>query len=450
MEIKIDSRKIKKGDTFIALKGVNGDGHDFIEDAIKKGARKIIAEKGDYSIETILVKNTREYLINYLKESVYEQIKDLKLIGVTGTNGKTTTCFLLYEALNKLGIKAAYIGTIGFYVEDEIRNLNNTTPDILELYEMLLECKEKGITHIAMEVSSHALAYDRVGSLEFDYTLFTNLTIDHLDYHETMENYAKEKQKLFFKIKKDGKAIINNDDPYKSYFICLENNNIMYGFNESDYKIISYSITDNESKFEVKSNEKTYNFESKLIGKYNIYNLASVIAVLLEMGFVNIEEIIKNIDPPIGRMDKLRYNGNTVIIDYAHTPDAVLNIIKCAKDIAKGKLYTIVGCGGNRDKSKRPIMGDIATSYSDYVIFTSDNPRYEKADKILMDITEKLEKTNFEIIENREKAIEKGMQKLENNDILLVLGKGHENYQIINGEKIHLDDKEIVLNIIRR
>ena len=450
MNVKIDSRKIKKGDTFIAIKGITNDGHIFIEDAIKRGAKKIIAEKGDFSVETMLVKNTREYLEKYLKENVYNKIKDLKLIGITGTNGKTTTSFLLYESLNKLDIKTAYIGTIGFYIESEVRNLSNTTPDILELYEMLLECKTKNITHIVLEVSSHALSYNRVGDLKFDYALFTNLTRDHLDYHETMENYAKEKQKLFSKIKSNGKAIVNSDDEYKNYFICLENNNFTYGFKDADYKIVSYNISDDESKFEVKSNDKFYKFESKLIGKYNIYNLVAAITVLFEMGFTDIEEIIKNIDPPIGRMDKVRYNNNTVIIDYAHTPDAVLNIIKCSKEITKGNVYTIVGCGGNRDKTKRPIMGEIATKYSDYVIFTSDNPRFEKPNDILNDITKKLKKNNFEIIEDRIKAIEKGMQKLKNSDILLVLGKGHENYQIINGKKIHLDDREVVLNIIRR
>lgn len=448
MKIKIDSRKIEKGDIFVALRGVNHDGHNYIEDAIKKGARTVVVEEGTYDVETILVEDSRAYLTNYLTENIYEEIKDIMLIGLTGTNGKTTTCFLLYEALHALGIQCGYIGTIGFYMDGKVRDLSNTTPDIVDLYEMILECKEKGCTCVTLEVSSHALSYGRIDGLLFDYAVFTNLTRDHLDYHKTMEKYALAKQKLFQKLKVGGKAIVNIDDPFSDYFVLKENETITYGFIEGDYKVGEYHVTDTENIFALQYKEDTYTYESILIGKYNIYNMTACIAVLTEMGFQELQEIVKKLTPPIGRMDKIRYNDNTIIIDYAHTPDAVENMIRSAVEIAKGKVYVIVGCGGNRDKTKRPIMATLAATLSDYVIFTSDNPRWEDPEEILHDMTDALDLDNFEIVIDRKRAIQKGVQMLQNNDILLLLGKGHETYQVICGEKIYFDDKQIVLEVM--
>lgn len=445
MKIKIDSRKIEKGDIFVAIKGVTGDGHDYIIDAIEKGASLIVAEHGEYSIPTKIVPDTRAYLLNYLKENIYPQIEDLKLIGVTGTNGKTTTCYLLYEILNLLDQKCGYIGTIGFYIENKIMDLNNTTPDILDLYTMLLDCKKQGCSYVTLEVSSHALALGRLDTLLFDYAIFTNLTRDHLDFHKTMENYAVAKQKLFHKLRRTGKAIINIDDSYHTYFLKDDNQTITYGFLNGDYKIIDYAITNIENRFTFAHNHQSYSFESKLIGKHNIYNMLATIIVLMEEGFTDLQDFVKNIEAPIGRMDKIEYKDNTIIIDYAHTPDAVENIIKSMREIAEGHIYTLIGCGGNRDKTKRPIMGQIATELSDYVIFTSDNPRWEDPSAILEDITKDLQAQNYTCIVNRKEAIKKGVQLLTKNDILLLLGKGHENYQIINGKKSYFDDKQIVL-----
>ena len=249
MKIKIDSRKVEPGDIFIALKGIEKDGHAYIEDAIEKGASLVVAEYGNYSVPTKIVSNTREYLLQYLKENIYKDIQNLTLIGITGTNGKTTTCYLLYEMLNLLDEKCGYIGTIGFYIQNKISDLNNTTPDILDLYDMLLQCKENGCKYVAMEVSSHALALGRLDTLTFDYAIFTNLTQDHLDFHETMEKYALSKQKLFQKLKPLGKAIVNIDDPYSSYFLLESNQNITYGFSKSDYEISDYKMTDVENIF---------------------------------------------------------------------------------------------------------------------------------------------------------------------------------------------------------
>ena len=445
MNIKSDSRKIEQGDTFIALNYVH-DGHQYIEDAINNGATKIIAEHGLYSVDTLIVNNTHDYLINYLKEIYGEYLADLKVIGMTGTNGKTTTCYLIHKALNDLGEKCAYIGTIGFYIGDKIKDLNNTTPDILDLYEMLIYAKEQGCTYVVMEVSSHALAMNRVAGLEFDYGIFSNLTRDHLDYHDTMENYLKEKLKLFSMLKNEKKAIINIDNPYFNDFCLNTNNNISYGFNTSDYQVTNYDISLKESNFIVNGDEYT----TKLIGKHNIYNLLCVIAILSELGYnkEQIKEEISLLECPRGRMEKINYKNNLIIIDYAHTPDAVSNVIDSVKELNSSHIYTIIGCGGNRDKKKRPIMADIATSKSDYVIFTSDNPRFEDPNDIINDMIEKLDKTNYEIEINRVKAIIRGIQLLDKNDILLVLGKGHETYQIIGDKKIDLDDKEVVLGNI--
>lgn len=449
MEIRTNSKEVKKGDVFIALKGVSHDGHEFIKEAIENGASKIIAERGFYGVPYEIVSDTRVYLKDYLEKYYYPQINDIKLIGITGTNGKTTTAFLLYEAFKQLGYKAAYIGTIGFYIDEKEKELSNTTPDLLDLYHLLRICKEKGCKYVVMEVSSHSLSYGRVDSLLFDYAIFTNLTQDHLDYHKTMENYATAKEKLFTKLKTDGVAIINNDDPYKERFLKNENHNITYGFSEnSDYQIGNIEVSALSSIFNLShlNDKKTY--QTQLLGKYNLYNLTSALVVLTEENLCFDSKNVEKLTPPIGRMEKIRYNENTVIIDYAHTPDAVEKVLKCASTFARGKVYTIVGCGGNRDKSKRPIMAKVATTYSDYVIFTSDNPRDEDPISILDDMERGVCMHNYEVIVDREKAISSGIQLLKKEDVLLVLGKGHETYQIVKGEKKHFDDKEIVMKYI--
>ena len=443
MNIKIDSRKVNKGDTFIALRGINNDGHKYVMDAIKNGATTVIVEEGEYSVNTVLVKDTNKYLKEYLENNYYDKISKLKLIGMTGTNGKTTTCYLIYQALNKLDKKCAYIGTLGFYLIDEKRILNNTTPNIYELYEMLLEAVDKNYEYVVMEVSSQGLAMGRVDTLIFDYVIFSNLTQDHLDYHSTIDNYVLEKQKLFLKTN-NSFAIINNDDKYKDYFI-LDNKNITYGKTSNDYKIGNIISTIKGSSFKLNDEE----YFTKLIGEYNIYNITVVIVLLKLLEIDNIKEIIEELDTPNGRMDIINYKDNTVVIDYAHTPDAVEKIITNVKKLPHNRIITLIGCGGNRDKTKRSIMGDIATKYSDYVIFTSDNPRFEKPKSILKDIVRKLDTKNYKIIVNREKAIKKSIQILSKNDILLLLGKGHEDYQIIKDKKFPFSDKDKVLKYMR-
>ena len=443
MNIKIDSRKISEGDTFIAIRGINNDGHNYVMDAINNGATTVIVEEGEYSVNTIVVKDTSEYLKEYLENNYYDEIKKLKLIGMTGTNGKTTTCYLIYQALNKINKKCAYIGTLGFYLIDERRTLNNTTPNLYETYDMLLECVSKGYEYVVMEVSSQGLSMGRVDTLIFDYVIFSNLTQDHLDYHGTIDNYVLEKQKLFFRTN-NSIAIINNDDRYSDYFI-LDNKNITYGKTSNDYKISDITSCIKGSNFKLNGEE----YFTKLIGEYNIYNITIVIILLKLFNTENIKEVIESLECPNGRMDMIHYKDNVIIVDYAHTPDAVEKIITNVSKLKHNRIITLIGCGGNRDKTKRSIMGDIATKYSDYVIFTSDNPRFEKPQKILKNITCKLDRKNYKIIVNREKAIKKSIQMLTKNDILLLLGKGHEDYQIIKDKKYPFSDKEKVIKYLR-
>ena len=419
---KNDSRKIKKGDTFIAI----GKGINYIEDAKKNGAKRIIIKD-------------EEYLKKYLKRYYYSKIKHIKLIGITGTNGKTTSAYLIYQSLNLLGIKCGYIGTLGYYRLGKHIKLNNTTPDLLTIYELLMESRD--LEYVVMEVSSQGLSYGRVDTLKFSYAIFTNLTQDHLDYHKTMENYCLAKQLLFKKLK--GIGIVNIDDFYHNYFHT--DKMITYGMKKSDYQIKKINTNMNETRFMVNNNK----YKTKLIGEYNIYNLTVVIIILkcLKISYLDIFKVISKLSNVSGRMDTIKYNDNLIVIDYAHTPDAVEKIIKCMKNIGN-RIITIIGCGGNRDKTKRPIMGGITTKYSDYAIFTSDNPRLENASSILNDIVNKLDTFNYEIVENRSLAINKGIQMLTKNDILLILGKGCEDYQIIGNQKIPFSDKEEVLKII--
>lgn len=449
--IQVDSRKVKKGDTFVAIKGLYVDGHDYIEKAILAGASQIIAEYGEYSVPTILVKDTREYLAKYLKEKYSEQLSKIKFIGITGTNGKTTSCYLIYQALNMLGVKTAYIGTIGFYVEGKVKDLDNTTPDLIDLYEMFDYCIKNEVKAIAMEVSSHALSLGRVMGVEFDYAAFTNLTQDHLDFHKSLENYEQAKLILFKNLRNDKVAVINSDDKYYTDFCLKENNNILYGLNDlADYKITKYLLHIDSVEFSFKYKNKEYDVKLNIPGKYNIYNYMNLLIILNKMGY-SLEKIINlssTLKAPSGRFETLRYKDSVIIIDYAHTPDAVLNILDNVLEYKKGKVITIIGCGGDRDKTKRPIMGEIATSKSDFVIFTDDNPRTEDNHLIMNDIISGVKKDNYMIKYDRKEAIFEGLKKLEKNDILLILGKGHEDYQVINHDKIHFSDLETVREFI--
>ena len=450
--LKTDSRAVKPGDTFIAIPNVARDGHDYIEQAIANGATKIIAEHGSYKVETIIVESTREYLKTYLYENYYPLIKDIKLIGLTGTNGKTTTCLMTYQILKMLKKNVAYMGTIGFYYGDVKKPMVNTTPDVDVLYNMLLEAKENGVEYFVMEVSSHALDKDRIHGLEFDEVAFTNLTQDHLDYHKTLENYANAKRILFTKTRNDKIAIINGDDEHYQHFVLESNNNIIIGQHDSDVKILEMSFSHLGTIFKFEYLNYEYQARFNMVGRYNIYNYLIALLLVNKLG-VKIEDILAlndKLKAPAGRMELLKYGTNSIFVDYAHTPDAVINVLKSAEEFKNGRIITIIGCGGDRDATKRPIMGKAALEHSDYVIFTSDNPRSEDPQMILDDITNGLSGSNFEIEVDRQKAIIKGMQQLKHNDILMILGKGHEDYQITKTGKHHFSDQEEVMKYITK
>ena len=444
INIKTNSRKVKPGDTFVAIKGFTVDGHDYIEDAIKAGATKIVCKHGSYSVETLVVPSTKEWVQKYIVDNYKEEVNKLRIIGVTGTNGKTTTCFLTYQALKKLGVNAAYMGTIGFYYGDTKYELNNTTPEILDLYSYFIEALDHGVTDVVMEVSSHSLCEKRVEGLEFSEVAFTNLTEDHLDYHKTMENYLNAKLLILKQIKKDGVVIVNNDDDYGKYFEV--GNYKTLGYSGNNYKILDYSQTDKGTLISFMVDGKSYEVETNLRSKFNVYNYLTCLALLNNLGFSidEIAEVTKSIYPPKGRCEQIAVNGGEAVIDYAHTPDAVDKIISAFLESKKGKVITIVGCGGDRDPLKRPIMGNIASEKSDYVIFTSDNPRTEDPKAILDDIIKGVRKDNYEVEIDRPTAIRKGLDMIGKNDVLLILGKGHEDYQIIGHTKHHLDDAEEV------
>lgn len=450
LNIKTDSRKVVKGDTFIALKGNTVDGHDFIDSAIKNGAEKIICEHGKYDVDTINVSDTHEYLKDFLVNNYSKEFENLKLIGVTGTSGKTTTCFLTYQILNKLGIKTCYIGTIGCYIDNDVVELSNTTPDILELYNLLLTAKEKGCKVIVMEVSSHSLAEERIKGLKFDVCAFTNLSQDHLDFHKTMEEYCKCKVKIINYLKDNGKIIVNVDDEYSKYFIC--DKSLSLGINGSNYKIKEFHMENTHTDILFNVNNDGYEVRTNLIGKFNVYNYLTSLALINNLG-ISVNDIINvtdSIHAPVGRAQIVKVGTSIAVIDYAHKPDAVSKIIPLFREVTKGKIITIIGCGGDRDPKKRPIMGNIATSLSDYVILTNDNPRTEDEKLIMKDILEGITTNNYEVIYDRKEAIKKGISMLKDNDCLLILGKGHEDYQIIGRTKIHLSDYEEVIKNINK
>lgn len=446
LNIKIDSRKVEKGDTFVAIKGANVDGHDFIEQAIAKGATKIVmSEDREVNVEKVLVSNTETYLTNYLVNHYAEKINKIHLIGVTGTNGKTTSCFLIYQLLQNLGKKVAYIGTIGYYYENEKIELPNTTPNILDLYDMILTAISKGCEYVVMEVSSHALDFKRVEGLKYDVVAFTNLTQDHLDYHKTMENYLKAKLQILNYLTPEATVIVNADDEYSKYF--RQGNYKTISFQNGDYKVIDYQDNTDQTWVKFTYANQDYEVNINLKNKFNIYNYLTALACVHNLGF-KIEDILvktQNIKPPKGRCDIVKVKEGIAVVDYAHTPDAVLKIITSFAEHKKADIITIVGCGGDRDPKKRPIMGDIATQYSDYVIFTDDNPRTEDNKKIMQDILAGVKKDNYEVIYNRKEAIKKGISMIKKDTILLVLGKGHEDYQILGKEKVHFDDMEVIL-----
>lgn len=447
IKYETNSKLVKPGQIFVAICGHTVDGHDYIEEAIKNGAESLVVMHDvSSSIPYKIVDDTEQFLIEEIPKLYKEELKKLKIIGITGTNGKTTSAYLTYQMLLKLGKKASYLGTIGYFTKDKEITLNNTTPDIITLYKLLLDAINDNIEYFVMEVSSHSISLKRIEGLKFEVCAFTNLTQDHLDFYKTIDNYLKAKLKILDYLDDDKYILLNSDDENSKFFmnhLCKT-----YGIN-GDYKIINYISHPDKTEITFSYDNKTYNVITNLTSKFNVYNYLTMLSILNSIGFSidNILENTKDIYPPKGRCETYKVKNGYAVIDYAHTPDAVLKVISAYNELKKNRVITIVGCGGDRDPKKRPIMGNIATNNSDFVIFTSDNPRTEDPLAILNDITKENHANNFIVIPDRKEAILRGIELMEKDDILLILGKGHENYQIIGHEKIHFDDAEIIKSV---
>mgnify|MGYP001162580921 FL=1 len=458
-KVEFDSRLVSDSDMYVAIAGVNVDGHDFISQAIKNGAKCIVCEKIPTQfvdeIVYVNVKSSRKALAMISSNYYDNPSSKLNLIGITGTNGKTTISTLLYDLYRNLGIKSGLISTVKISVGDNDYKAKQTTPDSLSINSYLNEMVKSEVRYCFMEVSSHGIHQNRIEGLNFKGGVFTNLTHDHLDYHENFENYRDTKKQFFDSLSPDSFALTNNDD--KNGMVMLQNttaDKYTYSLNSiSDFKARIL-----ESSFEgmlLKTNNSE--FWSKLVGRFNAYNILSVYSVGSILGLPK-EELLKglsDLDAVVGRFQFYKKNKITAIVDYAHTPDALENILRSINEIktADNNLITVVGCGGNRDKTKRPVMGDIASSLSSRVIFTSDNPRNEDPDLIIKEMISgvKLSNSNKTIsISNRKEAIKAACQFAQSNDIILVAGKGHEAFQEINGIKNDFDDFDIVKELLNQ
>jgi UDP-N-acetylmuramoyl-L-alanyl-D-glutamate--2,6-diaminopimelate ligase len=459
--IQFDSRAVEKGNIFVATRGTAVDGHDFIDAAIEKGAAAIVCEsqkpktKKQDGVTFVEVSNSAEALGIMACNWYGNPSENLQLAGVTGTNGKTTIATLLYQLFRKLGYKSGLLSTVCNYIEDEAVEATHTTPDPLELNRLLARMVEAGCQYAFMEVSSHAVEQRRIAGLKFAGGIFTNLTRDHIDYHETVENYLKAKKRFFDELPAGAFTLTNLDD--KNGLVMLQN---------SKAKKYTYSL---RSMADFKTRILEHGFEGMLldingqevnvsfIGKFNASNVTAVFgaAILLGQDKLEVLRIISSLHSVSGRFETLRSpNGYTAIVDYAHTPDALNNVISTINDMLQGtngRLITVVGCGGNRDKGKRPMMAREAVNGSWKAILTSDNPRNEDPQEILNDMLaglDNMQKKNSLTVVDRREAIKTACALAQKGDVVLIAGKGHEDYQIIQGVKYHFDDREEIRNCL--
>ena len=457
--IKYNSKDVEMGDIFVAIKGSHFDGHNFIEDAIKKGACAVVHQNNKtYSnITNIVVSESRKALAQLSDRFYNSPSKSLKLIGITGTNGKTTTSYLIKSIIETSGEKVGLLGTISYRIENECIDASLTTPESLEMHSFFNKINKLKAKYAVLEVSSHSLKQNRTYGLKFHSAVFTNISRDHLDYHQNMEDYINSKLMLFAQLDDKGSfAIINTDDVVSERIIKnVKRNYFNYSITKkSDIYPINYEINFNGIRLTANTPKGEININSKLIGSFNIYNILAAIGVGIGLDIDSdaIKRGIELIENVPGRAEKLelrqKYN---IIIDYSHTPDSLFNIISTMKRITKGRVIAVFGCGGDRDKGKRPIMGRIAEENADITIITSDNPRTEDPNQIISDIVQGIKKKeNIIQIPDRKKAIFKALSIAEESDSVLILGKGHETYQIIGNKKIHFNDKEVVTEFFKK
>ncbi|EEH97641.1 UDP-N-acetylmuramoyl-L-alanyl-D-glutamate--2,6-diaminopimelate ligase [Clostridium tertium] len=453
--IQYDSRKVNEGDLFVCLTGFEVDGHDYANKAIEAGAKVVLCEKKidikSEGVTVLLVNEGRKALATMSANYYGHPTKSLKLIGVTGTNGKTTTVYLLKSMLEKAGKKVGLVGTIANYIGENKLKSERTTPESLELQKLFKDMVDANCEYCVMEVSSHSLQLDRVYGCEFEVGIFTNLTRDHLDFHKSFDNYYNAKFKLFERSKA---SVINVDDDY-GYRVLkdvekLENKEIKtYSINNnSDFKASDLMLKEGDIHFKINGEE----FNSVLPGEYNVYNALGAVGAMSILGISN-ESIRKGLLDVVvpGRCERIGYKYDIpydIIIDFAHTPDGLKNILETLKGFTKNRLIAVYGCGGDRDKVKRAELGRIGTELADLAIITSDNPREEDPMAIIKEIVAGITKSNYLAIENRVEAIKLALGMAEEGDVVVLAGKGHENYQITNEGVIHFDEREVVDEIL--
>lgn len=466
--IQYDSRKVRPGELFVALRGTAMDGHRFIGDAVQNGASAVVVGDDNaiddafflhQGVTKIVVGDTRQTLARISANYYGCPSKKLQLIGVTGTNGKTTTTYLLKSILEEDGKKVGLIGTIQYSTGDEELSAVHTTPESLELNRLLATMVNSGCSAAVMEVSSHALAMSRVYGLEFGAAVFTNLTQDHLDFHGSMEEYFRAKKLLFDGLPSGAHAVTNCDDQYGKRIIeGTPAYTLTYGMS-ADAQVRAYDVRMDMRgmSFSIRHENIRRMIQSSLTGRFNVANISAAYATGLTLGVPEPAVVsgIARMKSVRGRFEQISSpKGWTAIVDYAHTPDALQNCLQTIHDIlsmtGKGRVITVFGCGGNRDRGKRPLMGRIASSMSDITIITSDNPRSEDPQTIINDITAGvIPGANISIETDRRKAIRMGLEYAGAGDVVLVAGKGHENYQVIGNVKAHLDDREEIEKFIR-
>ncbi|RMH03902.1 MAG: UDP-N-acetylmuramoyl-L-alanyl-D-glutamate--2,6-diaminopimelate ligase [Aquificota bacterium] len=449
--ITSNSKEVEEGFIFVAVKGTNYDGHDFVEEALKRGAIRVFVERDLPLRDSRIVKveDTRKLLGELASLFYDEPSKRLRLVGITGTNGKTTSTHIVESLLNTAGIKTGLLGTIYYRLGEKIYEYEGrTTPDAVKWHSTLSQMLKDGAKAVVAEVSSHALDQKRVWGSRFFITAFTNLSQDHLDYHKTMEAYFLAKARLFTEYEYEY-ALINADDPWGQKLTSMAKRAITYG-KEGDLKVLEFETGLEGSRLKVEYEGKRHSFYSNLVGEFQAYNLSLGILVgfLFGLSAQQVQEGIKEVFVP-GRFETYKGDGFLVVVDYAHTPDALAKVLQTAKKLTKGRLIAVFGAGGNRDRTKRPLMGKTAQDIADLVILTSDNPRYEEPMAIIEDILSGIEDKGKVIVEpDRALAIKLSISLAKEGDVVVIAGKGHEDYQEVKGVKYPFKDADVVKEAI--
>lgn len=452
--LQYNSRKVGKGDVFCCIVGTFSDGHAYAAQAVEAGAAALVVERElPLPVPQVVVKNTRIAMAEMAAAFYEYPARGMRIVGVTGTNGKTSTTYMLKAIAEQCGWKVGLIGTIRNLIGERIIDTERTTPESVDLQRILREMKDEGVDLVVMEVSSHSLDQRRVHGIEFETAIFTNLTQDHLDYHKTFENYLAAKMRIFQQARQ---AVVNRDDPHAETVLnALTIPYKTFGIREqADISASEIDITTRGVQFDMHCEPGNVRMYVPIPGLFSVFNAMGAAAAALQLGISlpAIKNGIETMGSVSGRLEPLPTGGRnfTVLLDYAHTPDALENILKTARGFAKGRIVTLFGCGGDRDHAKRPIMGEIAGRFSDFLVVTSDNPRTEDPMAIIEAVLEGVHKSGCPhiVVENRYEAIRYALKHAEPEDVIILAGKGHENYQEVGGGKRHFDEKEIVAELL--